>query len=421
VEADILAEAEPVDGGEEESKSLRVLKSSSLRVLESTSLPQDWKGEGYITKSKMLKYSVLYIHLFLLACISGIKAYAGSSMADTSRLTLIFTGDIMGHDAQISSAFNEKTGRYDYSFCFSELKSFIRDADIAIGNLEVTLAGEPYKGYPRFSSPDELADALKDAGFDILVNANNHALDGSKEGLERTIDIVSEKGLIITGTFKSEADRETRYPLLVEKNNILIAILNYTYGSNGLTTVPPNFVNYIDTLLISNDIQKVRKVNPDFIIACMHWGNEYELDGSYTQRLLARFLAREGVDAIIGSHPHVVQPFEIIYNGADSADFIPVVYSLGNFISNQRERYRNGGIIFRLDLIKTERTLPASCSYMPVWVQKPVISGKTMFRLIPASLDDNEKATLKLTEEELTKAEEFCEDTRRQLPNVREF
>ena len=327
----------------------------------------------------------------------------------------------MGHDAQITSAFNKKAEKYDYSFCFSELKPTIQKADIAIANLEVTLAGEPYKGYPQFSSPDALATALKDAGFDILINANNHALDRGKEGLERTIDVAKQEGLIITGTFKSEEDRESRYPLIVEKNNILLAILNYTYGTNGLVSSPPNIVNYIDTLLIHNDIQKARKINPDFIIACMHWGTEYELEGNDAQRSLAKLLAREGVDAIIGSHPHVVQPFEIIYTSADSSDFIPVVYSLGNFISNQRERYRNGGIIFTLELTKTAKTLPARFSYLPVWVQKPVINETTMFRLIPANLNGSEKVRLKLTKDDYLKVGEFLDDTRHQLSNVQEL
>jgi poly-gamma-glutamate synthesis protein (capsule biosynthesis protein) len=342
-------------------------------------------------------------------------------MADTGRLVLLFAGDIMGHDAQIDAAYYKESGTYDYNFCFSELKSTIRKADIAIGNLEVTLGGEPYKGYPQFSSPDELAAALKDAGFDILINANNHALDRGKEGLERTIDVAGQEGLIITGTFKSAKDRETSYPLVVEKNNILLGILNYTYGTNGLISAPPNIVNYIDTLLIRNDIQKIKKVNPDFIIACVHWGNEYEPDGNITQRSLARFLAKEGVDAIIGSHPHVVQPFEILYNGADSADFVPVVYSLGNFVSNQRERFRNGGIIFRLELTKTDRTLPTGFSYMPVWVQKPVLNEITRFRLIPANNDNKEMVRLKLMKEEQAKLDEFNNDTRQKLLNVPEF
>jgi poly-gamma-glutamate capsule biosynthesis protein CapA/YwtB (metallophosphatase superfamily) len=372
-------------------------------------------------KSQALMRLTLYSFCIIFFFTCGIKVNAGQLLADTSHLTLLFAGDIMGHDAQISAAYYNETGTYDYKFCFSELKPTIQKADIAIGNLEVTLAGEPYKGYPQFSSPDELVTALKDAGFDILINANNHALDRGKEGLERTIDMAGQKGLIMTGTFKSDKEREISYPLVVEKNNILLGILNYTYGTNGLISSPPNIVNYIDTSLIRNDIQKIKKVNPDFIIACVHWGNEYEPEGNNTQRSLARFLANEGVDAIIGSHPHVVQPFEILYNGADSADFIPVVYSLGNFISNQRERYRNGGIIFVLELTKTERTIPTGFSYIPVWVQKPVINEITRFRLIPANIEERDMDRLKLTNEERVKLDEFFNDTRQKLLNVPEF
>jgi poly-gamma-glutamate capsule biosynthesis protein CapA/YwtB (metallophosphatase superfamily) len=326
----------------------------------------------------------------------------------------------MGHDSQINSAFYKESGVYDYSFCFSYLEPFIQKADIAVGNLEVTLAGEPYKGYPQFSSPDELAIALKETGFDILINANNHVLDRGEEGLERTIKVTGREGFIITGSFESGEDRETRYPLIVEKNNILLAILNYTYGTNGLIPSPPDIVNYIDTSMIRRDIRKVRKVNPDFIIACIHWGNEYERNQNDTQRALARFLAKEGVDAIIGSHPHVVQPVEILYNEADSTDFVPVVYSLGNFISNQRERYRDGGIIFSLELTKTEKTIITDYSYLPVWVQKPLINEITRFRIIPADLPDGESELLKLTREEMEKLQEFYDDTRTHLINIKE-
>lgn len=326
----------------------------------------------------------------------------------------------MGHDSQINAAFYSDSGKYDYHFCFSYLKPFIQSADIAVGNLEVTLAGEPYKGYPQFSSPDELADALKESGFDILINANNHVLDRGKEGLERTIHITGNKGLIMTGCFESGEAREETYPLVVEKNNILLAILNYTYGTNGLVSSLPNIINYIDTSIIRDDLRKVRKVNPDFIIACIHWGNEYQREPDETQRSIARFLMQEGVNAIIGSHPHVIQPVVVLYNGIDSSDLRLVVYSLGNFISNQRERYRDGGIMIRIELTKIQKTTITDYSYLPVWVQKPVINEKTRFRLIPANLPDTKNEMLKLTKEEMERLDEFYNDTRTHLNNVKE-
>ena len=362
--------------------------------------------------------NTIILSLFLLVSVP--VSLTGQN-TDTSRLTILFAGDIMGHDSQIEAAFYPDSGVYDYQVCFEYLKPIISKADIALGNLEVTFAGPPYKGYPRFSSPDELSTALDDAGFDILINANNHALDRGRDGLERTLSLLEKDGMIFTGSFKSKEDRDLCYPLLVEKNNILLAILNYTYGTNELKTTPPNIVNYIDTAVIRKDIRKALAGNPDFIIACLHWGREYEREAHETQKDLARWLFNEGVRVIIGSHPHVIQPVEIIYPETNSTDFQLVAYSVGNFISNQRERYRDGGIIFELELIKTEKTNIAGYSYLPVWVHKPRINGKTHFRLIPANMPVEDNESVNLTEEDLEKFEQFKEDTRAHLKNITEY
>ncbi len=276
----------------------------------------------------------------------------------------------MGHDSQINAAYVDSSDSYDYMDCFSYLKPYLGNADIAVANLEVTLAGPPYKGYPRFSSPDALLDGLKNAGFNVLVNANNHALDRGGEGLERTQEVTGNKGLILTGSFISSGHRKQTYPLILEKNDILLAMLNYTYGTNGLQADTPYIVNYIDTLMIQRDIEKVKLVEPDFVIATVHWGKEYQRQEDPGQRELAEFLFRHGVDVIIGSHPHVVQPVK--YTRTDTGFFHLVVYSLGNFISNQRDRYRDGGIIFGLELEKTDRTRISGIDYLPVWVHKPL-------------------------------------------------
>ena len=274
-----------------------------------------------------------------------------------SHLKLVFAGDIMGHDTQINSARNEVTGEYNYDTCFSLLKPYLESADMVIGNLEVTLAGPEYKGYPQFSSPDELADAAKNAGFDILINANNHCLDRGSKGLERTIEVLNAKGIIHTGTFTDEEEREKTYPLIVEKNGIRLAILNYTYGTNGLKVREPNIVNYIDTSVIRQDIQRARLAEPDFVFVTIHWGIEYQRDENSGQDDLAAYLLANGADAVIGSHPHVVQPMKEYGDSSlnDSKKNL-VVYSLGNFISNQRNRYTDGGIMVELDLEKKNGT-----------------------------------------------------------------
>jgi poly-gamma-glutamate synthesis protein (capsule biosynthesis protein) len=324
----------------------------------------------------------------------------------------------MGHDSQIAAARIDTTDNFDYTGCFRHIKPYLQDADIAVGNLEVTNAGPPYKGYPQFSSPDELTDALLDAGFNVMVNANNHALDRGKEGFERTRNVLDEKGMILTGTFLTPGSRELSYPLIIAKNGILLAMLNYTYGTNGIKVDSPNVVNYIDTMMIRQDIRKAMLVEPDFIIACVHWGKEYQREESTSQQELAEFLFSQGVNAIIGSHPHVVQPVNFERYGRNY--YRPVVYSLGNFISNQRNRYRNGGIIFGLELEKSDKTRITEMDYLPVYVHKPRTGEKYRFEMVPAGFKDDLMELIGFTEVDRKQYEEFCEDTRAHLSNVEE-
>jgi len=212
---------------------------------------------------------------------------AQTSLAQVSRLKLVFTGDIMGHDTQIASALATGKAGYDYQPCFQYLESYFKDADLVIGNLEVTLAGPPYKGYPQFSSPDELGDALLEAGFDILVTANNHALDRRQAGLERTLEQLDRRGILHAGTFANPQERALHYPLVVEKHGIRIALLNYTYGTNGLHVSPPSIVNRIDTTVIHQDLIRAASAAPDFILVTVHWGNEYQRTESSQQHQLS--------------------------------------------------------------------------------------------------------------------------------------
>jgi poly-gamma-glutamate synthesis protein (capsule biosynthesis protein) len=371
-------------------------------------------------RMKMKRYKYIILSLLLMVSEAGFAGDEAGGDRGTRKnsLRIVFAGDVMGHDSQINAAYIDSSDSYDYKDCFSYLKPYLQHADIAVANLEVTLAGPPYKGYPRFSSPDALLDGLMNAGFNVLVNANNHALDRGSEGLERTQDVVGRKGLILTGSFISSGHREQTYPLILEKNDIMLAMLNYTYGTNGLQADTPNIVNYIDTLMIQKDIQKVKLVEPDFVVASIHWGKEYQRQEDNLQHELAGFLFRQGVDVIIGSHPHVVQPVE--YTQTDTGFHHLVVYSLGNFVSNQRDRYRDGGIIFGLELEKTDRTRISGFDYLPVWVHKPLQGEKQVFRLIPASLDEEEIERIGFTETELSGFRQFYEDTRDHLVNVPE-
>jgi poly-gamma-glutamate capsule biosynthesis protein CapA/YwtB (metallophosphatase superfamily) len=164
---------------------------------------------------------------------------------DTTRLSLLFAGDIMQHDSQIAAAYDPLTKKHDYNPCFQYIAPLIQSADIAIGNLELTLAGPPYKGYPQFSAPDALAETLKAAGFDALVTANNHCVDRGRKGIERTIDVLDTLHIPHTGTFKDSTTRSKAYPLIIEKKGFRLSLLNYTYGTNGIPVPQPSIVNQI--------------------------------------------------------------------------------------------------------------------------------------------------------------------------------
>jgi len=342
------------------------------------------------------------------------------SQTDTSRLKLVFAGDIMGHDEQITGAWNAGVNKYDYEPTFRYLKPYIEQADISIANLEVTLAGPPYKGYPQFSSPDALALAARDAGFDVFIQANNHALDRGSKGFNRTIQILDSFNIIHTGTFADSFDRALNYPLIVEKNDIRIALLNYTYGTNGIKISRPAIINYIDTALIRSDLKKASIAAPDFTIVTIHWGEEYQRTENRTQQKLAEFMLKHGADAIIGSHPHVVQPVKY-HTGTDSLERNIVVYSQGNFVSNQRAQYKDGGILVELNLLKAAgSTEMEDFSYMPAWVYRDDLPGKSTFYVIPVSFYETNTSFFNLKDYDRYKITQFAADTREHLKNIKE-
>ncbi len=308
---------------------------------------------------------------------------------DTTRvdsLSILVAGDLMQHQNQITTAFNGKS--YNYDECFALVKPIISDADIAIGNLEVTLGGKPYKGYPCFSAPDEYLDAIIAAGFDVLTTGNNHCLDTRKKGLERTIDKLDSMHIPHLGTYKDMAERDKNYPLLVEKNGFRIALINFTYATNGIKVQEPNVVNYIDTVQIANDIKKAKGMNPDLVIAIPHWGIEYSLLPNKPDTDLAEWMFKQGVDHIIGGHPHVLQPMECRNSKAVNGGNL-LVYSLGNYISNMTKDNTYGGAMVRMDFVKHNGKVKlAKYGYMLTYCSRPQISGKKNFRVVPVNMDE---------------------------------
>jgi len=281
----------------------------------------------------------------------GARLFCPTPGTTTEETTLLFVGDLMQHSPQFIRA-RQPDGSFNYDVCFEEVKPYIEAADVAIGNLEVTLGGPPYTGYPCFSAPDDWLYAIKDAGFDMLTTSNNHCLDRGRRGLERTLMMTDSLALHTLGTYRNADERRERYPLVLEKNGIRFAFLTYTYGMNGFETEQPNIVNVVDTVVMKKDILLARSMRPDVIIAIMHWGTEYKLQPDSYQRHYAQWLLENGVDHIIGGHPHVIQPTMYVPY-ADKPDYHTVVWSQGNFISNMSAPHTTEGTMITLTFRKT--------------------------------------------------------------------
>lgn len=335
----------------------------------------------------MVKY-ILLLWLFMPSV---------SHFAQNHQVKMMFVGDAMQHKSQIDDARRDGGKYYDYSLYFKEVEAEVKKADLAVVNLEVTLGGKPHTGYPTFSAPDEFAKAIQDAGFNVFVTANNHSVDRGKKGIERTIKMLDSLNIVHTGTFKDSIEREIYYPLLMLKNGIRIAMLNYTYGTNGIPVPKPNIVNLIDTVQIKKDIIDANKLGADIIVANMHWGDEYILKQNKTQERLSNFLVDNGVRLVIGNHPHVVQPVDIRREG-DSIKSI-IVYSMGNYVSGMRTVNTSGGMAININISKEPRQAVSidSFDYSLVWVHKPKKGNEYKnFRLLPVAEYENEEGKVAL-------------------------
>lgn len=322
-------------------------------------------------------------------CCCAQQAPADSATQDTlpeaHRLRLLFAGDLMQHMPQINAA-RRPDGSYSYEECFSRVRPEIEWADVAIANLEVTLAGPPYSGYPRFSAPDDYLRDIQRAGFDVLLTANNHCVDTRRQGLERTILMMDSLRISHLGTYRDSVARSQTYPFLLERNGLRVVLLNFTYDTNGIPVQKPNIVNVMDTVEIARDLDEARRMRPDVIIALPHWGVEYQTLPSEEQRLMAQWLTDHGVDHVIGSHPHVAQPLEL----SDDSRHL-VAWSLGNVISNQSNPNTYGGYMVRMELCKSDSTAWLSaCDYMLYWVSRPHDNGhRHQYRILPVDEPDS--------------------------------
>lgn len=367
----------------------------------------------------MIHLAALEIKKYRHICLLFLSLIVCASLfAQEKKVSLLFAGDAMQHTRQLDAA--KTVDGYDYSSYFQHVKDEIQAADISVVNLETTLPGKNYSGFPLFGSPDAFAFSLKDAGFDIFLTANNHCVDKGKKGIERTIAMLDSMQVKHLGTYTTRAKKELSYPLMVVKNGIRIAMLNYTYDTNGLEIPSPNVVNVTSRKQILKDIELCKIMKADIIVANMHWGIEYKLKQSKAQESLADFLIEHGVRLVIGSHPHVVQPLDIRRN-KDSIENV-VAYSMGNFVSGMKVVNTDGGMLVKIELSKKDKDSAVTidnCSYSLVFVHKPIENGRAVYQLIPVEKWNNEKGKEKLGADVFQKMQVFYSNAKEAIESLR--
>lgn len=335
-----------------------------------------------------------------------------------TNITIAATGDIMFHTPQIIGAYDSQTGIYDFYSTFEPIKKFIEAADIALGNLETVTAGSEhgFTGYPRFNSPEACLKALKEVGYDILSTANNHSLDRGREGIIETIENINSHGMENIGTYK-----EPEHDILIKNiKGIRVAFLSYTYGCNGLESLLTKneldyMVNIINEEKIKRDIERAQELGSDVTTVFIHWGSEYKREPTQEQIDLAQKMIQWGADIILGSHPHVIQKSEIIKQEGENKF---IIYSMGNFISNQRyetvnNRYTEDGIIVKINVEKDfskGKTIIKDIDYIPTWVYRYQQDGKFKYEILPVE-EYLEREDISLTENVITRMQNSYEST----------
>ena len=270
----------------------------------------------------------------------------GISAAQSDTIRIVFIGDVMSHGPQVNAARAAAADAdgFDYSSYFRYVQDRFDAADFVVANMEFPCGVTPYSGYPFFSAPLKLAKEARRAGVDLFLTANNHICDKGREGMDSTYVIYTRMGVPFTGIYRSAGEEFLLNPLIVNIKGIPVAFINFTYGTNGLPVPGPWRVNGLDSVQVKETITRAREREAALIVALPHWGQEYQLQPSAQQKEWAAMLFREGVDAVIGSHPHVVQP----------ARFDPphaLAYSLGNYVSNQSDPYTQIGMLYELVVV----------------------------------------------------------------------
>ncbi|MCL4550016.1 MAG: CapA family protein [Bacteroidetes bacterium] len=364
---------------------------------------------------KLLIVFVFLVVSFFFLSINSQNSVLDSAQNDSTTVRISIVGDLMCHTPEMEFA---KAGRdsFDFKPMFDSVKKYFSASDLTFGNLETTISGKEkkYSGYPLFNSPDAFLTAIKDAGFNVLFTANNHTLDRGTQGILRTLHKIHENGMSAVGTYHSEQDRDSIRIFSVK--GIKIAVLAYTYGLNG-NYLPPNkkfMVSIIDTSLIRKNIASARKKSADIVMVYFHFGEEYQRKPNSYQKRITAYTEKYGVDIIIGSHPHVIQPIEFFPIAANKDSEGLIAYSLGNFISNQRWRYSDSGVILNIEIAKsksTGETRISNVTFVPTWVFKGKVGERNKFIVLPSDTSKNPIPAY-LSKSDRAKLIQSCDDVR---------
>ena len=353
-------------------------------------------------------------------------------------------GDLLMHkpvfDSQYSAAVYQN-GIYNFDSIFQYIKEDISALDYAIVNLETTLASNtnyPYSGYPNFNCPDEVVDGVKAAGFDMMLTANNHSYDTGITGYKRTVNVISEKGLETLGTY--DTPDSTKWTVQ-NINNVNVGMLCYTYATSETNGRPAlnggspikeaglcNYFTYenLDKFYaeVEGYLAEMKEAGADATMLFIHWGEEYQLSENATQQKMAQKLCNLGIDVIVGGHPHVVQPIDLLESTEDPEHKTVCLYSMGNAVSNQRQgaisaintAHTEDGVLFSVEFTKYEggETYVSGVSVTPTWVNMFTNENKRReYNILPLNRDsvDSWQEDFDLSDATYNKAKESFDRT----------
>ncbi len=393
-------------------QSKQIEKANSLAV---------WQGK-YVNIKCFFARHVLFLILFFSSSIfSQFNPYSLQLIPKVDSIqTVSFSvvGDLMVHSTQLNYSRIDTT-HFDFNPVFKFVKPYLSKSDFTFGNLETVIGGKEigWKGYPKFNTPESFLAALKNAGFDLLFTANNHALDQGEYGVKKTIESIKQYGMNNTGTYR-KGDKNYK---ILRKGLLKIAVVAFTYGTNGFnfSDTTSYLINIIRRKEVRNTLKKIRENdNPDLIIVYFHFGDEYKRTPSDFQLDYVNYAFRYGADLVIGSHPHVIQPIAW-WKDKENLKGRFVAYSLGNFISNQTWRYSDCGMILNFTFSKNLKTGLATIkgiNFLPTWVYKGLDeTGKPTYYILPTPIILKKTIPSFLSSDDLRRMKESMEDTEQKV------